>query len=141
KDDFGPVGLGLPQDGGQVGPGGGDIGGPQQDQVTVLHIPGGQVAGAPHDLLPASGLGGAAQGALEAAGAQGVEGALSAVAVDHAHGAGVGVGQNGLRSVLGDQVLQAGCDLSDGPIPGDGLKLPGPLGAGAAEGSEDTLRA
>src|SRR5699024_9161919 len=100
-----------------------------------------QVAGLPHHAFPAGRLARAAQGAHQLTGSQGVEETLAAVAVDGSHGAGVGVGQNGLRPISGNEFLPASGDLFYRLLPGDGDKLTLTLLSRPAERCEDTLRA
>ncbi len=62
------------------------------------------------------------------------EAAIHACALEDAHGAGIGVRQDGLGAVGGDDVGEARGDLVEGFIPGDAAELAGTLGAGALEG-------
>ena len=112
---------------------------PDQDQLGLgkeLH---------PHAHLAAQrtrqrlAAGGGADGAVEQAGAQLVEQTpVHRLALHQPHGAGVAVGQDGLRVACGDG-CQPGGDFMERRIPADRLEAPLALGAGAAQRRQDAL--
>jgi hypothetical protein len=112
---------------------------PDQDELCLgkkLHL---HAHLAAQRLHQGFGTGRRADGAVQLRGAQAVEKApVHALALHHAHGAGVAVGQDGLRVARGDGARRCG-DVGQGFVPADGCELAAALGARALEGREDAL--
>jgi len=62
---------------------------------------------------------------------------VHAGAIEQAHGAGIGVWQDGFGSVFGGDLFEIRGDGVEGGVPGDGFELAGALRAGATEGCEE----
>ena len=133
------VALGLLGKGPEVQVRGDRVAAPDQDQpalgvVLDMHAHLGAVGG---DQRLAAGVG--ADGAVQPRRTQPVEEARGhAVALHQAHGAGVAVGQDGLRVARGDG-LQPGGDGVERLVPADGLEAAAALGAHAAQRLQHAL--
>ena len=114
---------------------------PDEVEAAVGQVGRGQVTGGPHDGGPALAFAGGAEGALQAAGAQGVEKTLAAVALDGSHIAGVGVWKDGNGAVPGDKGFPAGGELFNGLFPGNRDKLARALGTHPPHGPGQAVRA
>ena len=97
---------------------------PEDNHIAMLGFLRGGRQRRAHDVAIAAALGGRADGAVEARGAERVEEGVAGAVADRAHRAGVGVGQDGLGAVVADDGLPAPRNLFDGFIPADGDKAP-----------------
>ena len=127
-DQLGAIALGLHRIAPKMQVAANAVAAPNQDQPAFgkkLH-PHAQLAaiGVQQSLRPGTG----ANGAVQQGGAQLVEKApVHALALHQAHGAGIAVGQDGLRVGLGDAV-QPGADIGQRIVPAHRLKLAAALG-------------
>ena len=80
----------------------------------------------------------AADGSQQFRRPQFVEKCMTAMEIHQAHGAGVGVRQDGFGAELIDDRLVATRDFPQRPVPGNPLKPPGSLGAGPFQRMQDT---
>ena len=106
----------------------------------AARVSGGRAGVSPMHRRPARGLGRGADGPVQARGAQAVEEGVAGVALHQAHGAGVGVGQDRLGAVLGDDPPPAVGDALDGLVPGDGGEGAAALGPGGQQGGGEPAR-
>ena len=127
-DDLCAVLAGLLDEGPQVQVAGEGVAAPDQDQLGLGEGLGFGALGGADGVAIALEPGLGADGAGELAGPHLVEeGVGQAVPLQDAHCAGVGIGQDGLGPVLGDDRLEPGGDVGDGFVPGDGGEVARPL--------------
>ena len=129
-DDVGAVALRLAHEGHEVWRRAGRIVSPDDDEPAVADIArvGGEASAERH--LDRGLGGGAADRALQTAGAHPVpETDAGDSALQQAKRAAEGIGEDRRRAVLGDDRLPPLGDLADGLIPGDARPLAAPLGA------------
>ena len=101
-----------------------DICAPGDDQARAMELLRIRAQLAPVDREQRVAARGGADGAVQLRGAQPVEeAAIHGAVVEHAHGAGIGVGQDGLRPVLLRDFCETAGDQVQGLVPGDGLEV------------------
>ena len=138
-DEARAIALGLLRQAPEMQVAGNRVAAPDQDQLGLgkeLNLHAHLAAQRARERL-AAGCG--ANGAVEQAGAQGVKKApIHRFALHQAHGAGVAVGQDGLRLARGNGAQPRG-DLIQRRAPRDRLEAPLALGAHAAQRRQDAL--
>ena len=140
-DQLRALALGLVGEGPEMQVGGDRVAAPDEDQLRL-----GEVRQVHADLVPVGGrqrraAGRGADGAVQAGRAQPVEeAARHGLALQQAHGAGIAVGEDGLRVARRDR-LQAAGDLGDRLVPADALEARRfVLGVDALERVQHALR-
>jgi len=139
-DEAGPVAAGLNDEGPEVDVGGEDVGAPGEDELAVGELFWLCAEAGVHGGHQGSAAGRGADGAVEAGGSEFVEeAAVHSRAIEEAHGAGVGVRQDGLCTVFCGNGFQFGRDGVDGLGPGDATELAAAFGANAGERVEEAV--
>lgn len=124
----------------EVNVGGEHADAPKKDEVAISCFLwcGGQRAA--HDIAIAAGFSWRTDGAVKARRTELIEKAVAGAVLDGAHGAGIGVGQDGLGTILTDDgfpLISNGCDCR---LPANRCKAATSLGANALERCRKPLR-
>ena len=113
---------------------------PEEDAVAVLSFLRCRRHGAAHDILESLPFGRSADGPIQFRSAQTVKQSVQSIMLDNAHGAGIGIRQDGFGTTIGNNRLPPFSNLRQGLVPGNGCKLAASLGPGPLQRHRQAAR-